>query len=389
MKQLHFKIIAAVFMITASLLPVAAMAAEFRADRSGSTSINEAVNDDLYSAGNSVSLNGPISGDAVVAGNTVVISNDVGKSVLAAGGTLTVLGNVSDDVRIVGGNVFINGNVGHDVVVLGGQVNISSSASIGGDLVVLGGTVNINGPVRGNVYFRGGDATINAAVSGSVNATARTLSFGSQAAIGGQLVYSTPAPAQIADGVVNGTVAYKKTASSNSGSAQNAFAAFFTISLLIKLISLFVLALIFSTVFKHRTSTIVKNAFTRFGWDILHGFSALVLIPFAALILLVTLIGAPLALLAFCVYGILLVLAGVLTPVLVGAWIWKLAKKTPEYTVNVYSILIGVIVYGLASLVPFVGWIFDLIFMLVGLGALSRAALSGIAVELGGSKHAR
>jgi hypothetical protein len=389
MKNFIFMITTVLFIILAALLPIAAMAAEFRIDKSGSISINDAVKDDLYSAGNNVSLNGPVSGDAVVAGSNVSISGSVGKSVLAAGGMLNVLGNVSYDVRIIGGNILINGNVGHDVVVLGGQINISSSASVGGDVVVLGGTVTVDGPVKGNVYVRAGDVTINAHIGGSVMATARTLVIGSQAMIGSRLVYSSPSPAQIAGGVVNGTVEYNKTATNNSGSVQNAFAAFFTIALLIKLISLFVLALIFTAVFKRRTSAVVTNAFDRFGWDILHGFSALVLIPFAALILFATIIGAPLAIFAIAAYGILLVLAGVLAPILVGAWIWKLAKKAPEYPVNNYSIAVGVIIYGLASLVPLVGLIFDLVFMLVALGALTRATLAGIVAEQGGLKRAQ
>jgi len=376
-------------MIMAAVLPGTALAAEFRADKSGATNVSEAVNDDLYAAGSSVALNAPVSGDAIVAGSTATVTGAVGKSVWAAGGTISVTGNVAESVRAIGGNIFINGTVGHDVVVLGGQVSIASTASIAGDLVVLGGTVTVDGPVGGNVYVRGGDVTINSALAGSANITARTISFGTQAAIGGALVYSSPAAAAIPDGAVRGAVTYNKASAKDNRANQNAFAAFAAAGFFLKIISLFALALVLTMIFKRRSHDIVQNAFTRFGWDILHGFSALVIIPFAAIILLVTVVGAPFALLTVAAYAIVLVLAGILAPVLVGAWLWKLIKKTSDYQVNVYSILIGVLAYSLAALIPFVGWIFGFVFMLAALGVLSRSALAAIQTAQGTAKHAR
>ena len=371
------------------LAPGAVRAAEFRADKSGATNISEAVNDDLYAAGSNVALNAPVSGDAIAAGSTVTFSGTVGKSVLAVGGTVSVIGSVSESVRAIGGNILINGAVGHDVVVLGGQVNIASTASIGGDLVVLGGTVTIDGPVSGNVYVRGGDVTINAALAGSANITARTLSFGSRAAIGGALAYSSSAAAAIPDGAVRGAITYNKTSANDYRAGQGALAAFVALGFFIKIVSLFTLAFIFTASFKRRSHDLVQNAFARFGWDILHGFSALVIIPFAAVVLLVTFIGAPLAVLAIAVYAIMLVLAGILAPVLVGAWLWRLVKKTSDYPVNPYAIAIGVLAYVLAGLVPFAGWIFDFVFMLAALGVLARTALAAVSAAQGNSKHAR
>ncbi len=365
-------------MIVASALPGAALAAEFRAEKSGATNISEAVNDDLYAAGSSVALNATVSGDAVVAGSTATVSGTVGKSVWAAAGTVSVIGNVAESVRAIGGSIFINGTVGHDVVVLGGQVNIASTAVISGDLVVIGGTVVIDGPVRGNVYIRGGNVTINSALAGSAKIAARTLTFGSQAAIGGALVYSGPVAAAIPDGAVRGAITYNKTAAKDYRSGSDSFAAFAALGFFFKIVSLFVLAYILTTVFKRRSHDLVQNSFTRFGWDILHGFSALVIIPFAAVVLLVTFIGAPLAVLAVAVYAILLVLAGLLAPIMVGAWAWKLIKKTHDYEVNVYSVLIGVLAYYIAALIPFVGWIFCFVFMLAALGVLARSVLTAV-----------
>jgi hypothetical protein len=171
--------------------------------------------------------------------------------------------------------------------------------------------------------------------------------------------------------------------------ASGAFAAMFTIGFLIKLVSLFVLALILAAVFKKRTIVLTQNAFGVFGHNLLYGFAAMVLVPIAALILLITVIGAPLAVIAMCAYGILMALAGIFAPMLIGSWIWKLMKKGSDYTVNNYSILIGIIIFALAGLIPILGWIFGLVFVLVALGALSRAVMGGLQAAQGDGKRGR
>jgi hypothetical protein len=378
MKFKSLKGMAAAFLVMAALMPVSVLAAELRGDKSGVTSVNDAIGNDLYAAGSGVSVSGAVSGDALLAGGNVSVSGNIGEGLFAAGGTVTVMGNVSDDLRIIGGNIFINGVVAHDVVVLGGQVNISSSATIGKDLIVLGGTVIIDGAVNGNVFVRGGEVTISAPIKGSVDAAAKKLAFGSAAKIGGKLIYSSPTEMSLPSGLAQAGVEYKKMIVKTSDDAKGVFAAFMTIGLLIKLVSIFVLALIFTVVFKKRSSALVQSAFAGFGWNLLYGFAAMILIPIAALILLVTVLGAPLALMAMCAYGILLVVSGFFAPVLIGAWILKLTRKAGEYPMNIYAVLIGTLVYGLAGLIPVLGWVFDCVFMLVALGALSRAVTDGL-----------
>jgi len=377
MKQGLIKSLAATFAVIAVLLPTFAMAAEFRGNESGATNINETINDDLYSAGSGVSLNAPVMGDAVLAGGTVLINGPVSGSVLAAGGTITIIGNVEKNIRVIGGNIFLNGNVGHDVVVLGGQITISPTASIGHDLIVLGGTVNLSGPVAGNLYVRGGEVTIDAQVSGSVDASSDALVLGTKAAIGGVLKYASPEEISIGSGTVKGGVEYKKLVGKHTNGG-NAFSAIFTLGLFIRIISIFVLALIVTTVFKKPSATMTQNSFVGFGWNVLHGFSALVLVPVGALVLLVTILGAPFAAIAMSLYGIMLVLAGILAPIMVGAWIWKFAKKTPSYQVNIYTIMIGAVVYVFVSLIPVIGWVFSAAFYLAAVGVIVGSMLKHI-----------
>jgi hypothetical protein len=374
----RFTKIIAVFAL--ALLPVAASAAQLKGSPSGALAVVEAVDDDVYAAGSSVSLTAPVNGDAVLAGASVLVGGTVSESILAAAGTVNVSGSVGDDIRVIGGNIFVNGAVSRDAVIVGGQISIAPTATIGKDLIVLGGTVALDGTVNGNVIIRGGDVTINGTVKGSVDASARSVVFGANASIGGKLKYSSVVEAQTAMSVAGGGVEYKKMAEKvrQPEKSGNSFGIFLVLAIVAKIISLFVLALIVWAVFKKKTMAFVQGSFAQFGWDLLRGFTAAVAMPAAAFVLLITLIGAPVAILMISAYAILAVLSGILAPIILGSFIFKFAKKSAAAPVGAYSILAGSAAYALIDLVPVLGWAFGIVFMLAAFGGLVRMAIAAL-----------
>lgn len=378
MNYRFFKSAAAVFAVMTAFIPLTAGAAQFKNDPSGTVSVNEAISDDLYAAGGSVSLNSSIAGDAVLAGGNLLIIGPVNESILAGGGTVAVLGNTGDDLRMVGGNIMMNGSVAHDAIVLGGQVSIASNAAIGKDLVVLGGTVTVDAPVNGNVFIRGSEVNINSAIGGSANIKADSIVFGPRASIGGRLVYSSPSEAVIGNELAKGGVEYVKMIRKETSSAKGAMSGLLAVGIFIKLITIIVLGLIIAMIFKRRSSMLQQSAFNGFWMNFLYGFSVMILIPIASLILLVTIIGAPVALVMMAVYGILFALSGIMAPIMIGGWIFKFSKKTSEYPTHTYSIIVGAVVFTLIGIIPFVGWIFGGIFIMAALGTLARSAVLGL-----------
>ncbi|MBM3295783.1 MAG: hypothetical protein FJY82_14885 [Candidatus Aminicenantes bacterium] len=67
--------------------------------------------------------------------------SQVQDNVVSFGGTVTVEGKIRKAVFAIGGTVTISGEVGESVVVIGGRVRILPTAVVGDDLVVLGGTL--------------------------------------------------------------------------------------------------------------------------------------------------------------------------------------------------------------------------------------------------------
>jgi hypothetical protein len=120
----------------------------------------------------------------------------------------------------------------------------------------------------------------------------------------------------------------------------------------------------------------------------LRGFGALILIPAAGIALLFTVIGAPVAVVVFLSYGILLILSGIMAPILLGSAIWRLIRRSDAYEVNAYAVIVGVSAFGLLGLIPVIGWIAGFVFVLVASGTLYRAtALAFRSAQEGSKRH--
>ena len=84
-----------------------------------------------------------LNGSLVIIGGNANIKKDatVSKDVVLVGGNLTIDGNTGGSVVIIGGNLTISGTTGKDVVVIGGQVLLTKTASVKGNVVTMGGQV--------------------------------------------------------------------------------------------------------------------------------------------------------------------------------------------------------------------------------------------------------
>ncbi len=84
-------------------------------------------------------LNGNV---AVFGGNiTVQDAAVLDGDVALIGGNFTLDGDVTGNVAVIGGNITISGTVDGDVVVVGGQVKLTGTAVIDGDIATVGGQV--------------------------------------------------------------------------------------------------------------------------------------------------------------------------------------------------------------------------------------------------------
>lgn len=349
------------------LLPLAGRAAEVRAGDQPSVRAEETISEDLYIAGANVSSAGKAAADLIAAGGNVLVNGNVGGDLTAAGGTISVLGNVADDIRAAGGNLLLQGDVGGDVVLGGGQLTVGGS--VGGDLLVGGGTVRIDAPVRGDVKIGGGDVYLNSAISGNVEVFAEQLTLGRGAQISGNLTYTAGKEAMIEEGAtVTGETTFSKRERAVS---VGGIVAIISLALIGTTLAQLASALLLGLVFRRYAVRVVEIAAEKPLLEVGRGLIVIIVLPVASMMLMWSVIGIPLGLLGLLLFATTIVYLWIMTPVLLGSFAYR-SFFGGDFAVNWKTILLGVFIYALLGLIPIVGWLAELILMLLTLGAVAK-----------------
>jgi cytoskeletal protein CcmA (bactofilin family) len=102
---------------------------------SGEVSVSGTVEGSLRGAARDMAVSGMVGGDIAVAAFTTRISGDVGRDTLVFAGSFRFEGDVGRDIkgRFVSGTV--DGTVGHDIDIAVGQLDLGRSTEVRGDLV--------------------------------------------------------------------------------------------------------------------------------------------------------------------------------------------------------------------------------------------------------------
>ena len=337
------------------------------------------IGSDTFVFGGSVRIDQPVAGDLIAAGGNVDVDAPVAGDAMLAGGNLRITAKVEQSVHAGGGRLILDAPIGRNVRVGGGQVDIGPMAAIGGNVTVGGGQVTLRGPVKGNVTVGGGRVLIDAAVEGDVESYAGRVTLGPNARLGGKLRYRSGDelvrdPAATVAGAVERLPLPGRSASSPAQRERDwgqrmhrAGPSWLWTAGLMAIAAILVAALPVTTM------RVAEGLRTRFGWSLLWGFIALVCIPVVALILLISIIGIPLALLAVLLYFALLLVGYVGSAIGLGQWVLGRFKADAAQRTGwrIGAALAAVLLLALLGSVPFIGGFVALVAMLAGIGAIT------------------
>lgn len=282
-------------------------------------------------------------------GGSVVVGPDetVDGDLEAVGGSVVVEGRVTGDLDASAGSVRIEGTVDGDVSAAAGSVDVGPDARIGGDLEATGGSVSIAGAVDGNV-----------------EAAAETITLASSAEVGGDLTYAGDLVredgATVGGTVSQGDVGPTAFDSDVPAAPDWAFSAYgLLVNALLGAVLLFAFPGFSSGVAARATDTPLRSGGV--------GLLALVGIPVALVLSMVTIVGIPLALAGLLLYGLLVWVGAVYGRYAVGTWLLSLVGVDNRWV----ALLAGLLVVAGLKLVPYLGGFVELVVVLLGLGALS------------------
>jgi cytoskeletal protein CcmA (bactofilin family) len=342
------------------------------ADAPRPEAVDREAGGDRFSAGSTVRVSAPVAADLLVAGGDVEVDTRVGGDVLAVGGNVRIRGDVDSGIFAAGGDLRVNAHVKRSVRIAGGQVEIGPKAELGSNLSIAGGQVRVEGPVFGYVQAAGGSIVLDGPVGGDVWVRGGRISLGPNARIGGRLQYASGAELQqdpaaiIKGGVEKLDVPARRARTHQEDERAGGYIGWIWMS------GLMVLAVVMVSVAPAFTARVSSALRQRPWFALLMGFVVLICVPVAAVILLVTIIGLPLGLLALFAYPVLLLLGYVLTPIGISDWVMQ--RFAPDRMQSLVwragAAAAAVVLIALLARLPAIGGVLAFLALLFGLGAL-------------------
>ncbi len=339
---------------------------EFGGDRfvaAGAPTVSEPVKGDLFIAGGSIDVDAPVDGDVVVAGGRARLGDEVTQSVYAAGGQIT-----------------LNGKIGRNVRAAGGRIEVGRQAQIGGNLTMVGGQLRLRGGVAGYVQVGAGSVLIDAPVTGDVSVTAGRVELGPRARIGGKLrVRSRDELKQAPEAQVLGGIERqafpprRERAGERLGPHGERIA---SAGGWIWTVGLMLVGVVLVAMLPRFFGGVAQALREQPAWAAGIGFIVLICTPVAALVLLMTIVGAPLALLLVPLYLALLLIGYVSAGIALGDWALARWSAEPGTAVapkgkRALAVALAVLAVALAARLPWVGGWIAFAALLLGLGALA------------------
>lgn len=350
------------------LVAFPAIAQEQRTDQNVVLRSDEVINQDFFATGSNITLAGTVNGDAYVAGGTVIIEGTINGDLLVAGGTIDIRGRVVEDVRAVGGQINVSGDIGGNISTAGGSVNLTDAGNITGSLSNASGSLSVFAPVGRGATFSSGQAILGNRIGGDILASVGQLTLTPQAQVAGNLTYISSTQAQISPGAqISGQVTQRQPAPSSRFDPAKFFAEASLITALISFLSSLLIGLLFLYFLPSFTLGVAAKVRARPGFSLLVGFLAAILFPILLIILMVTVIGIPLALILLAVFLTFAYLAKIFVSIAIGQLVLKLFNtKSASY----WALILGLVIYELLFLIPIFGWIIAFLIILLGFGAV-------------------
>jgi hypothetical protein len=341
-------------------------------DVGGSVVVRDPARENLYVAGGEVDVRAEVDGDVAAAGGRVLLDGVVTRDALVAGGDVTVRGRVGDDLRVAGGLVTLGGPIAGELLAAGGRVRVAPEAAVSGRAWLAGGIVEVQGRVGKTLRAAGGTIRLGGQVDGDVDVAGREIEIGPAARIGGSLTYRSPRPARIDPAArIAGAVTHRRTElpAQAVGIARTASIALSVLGLLALGVTGVALLLLFPGFLTTSARTIASDPWTSLGLGLL----VLVATPPVGLVLLVSVLGIPLALMLLAVYAVALVAGGLVAALFLGdvgaRWLGR--GDPPSRGTQIVALLGALVVLALVRWIPIAGTLVLFLAVLFGVGALT------------------
>lgn len=296
------------------------------------TSISEIVYGDVYIISDYVDISSP-----QIEGNIFIIANNV-----------KISGNVNGYLYVISQKLEISGVV-QGAYLMSNNVNITENGIIRNDVKVITNTFNLNGTIYRNAQISSENINITPNVENAYNI------FGSLSYIGNL---------NSDENLIGGEITKHETPEVEEQEKEEAKVSITDIitNIVTGLIIISIIVLAFENKCKYKEYKALDLIV-----DVTLGFGILVGVPILCIILLVTIIGIPVSLIAILLYIIVLCSAMSVTSIEISNYIIKKMNKEDKKSTKIFIALAVYIVFEILNYIPILGGIINFLAMLFGI----------------------
>ena len=297
---------------------------------------------------------------------TADLNGRFAKDVWAAAKQITFDGHVDESARFAARNsVLVHGHIGSSLMGAATRtVKLEPEAIVERDALLAAHNVIVQGRIHGRAAIWAKRAIISGRVDGDLYLRADDITFLQGAHIGGDLIYTAPRDLILDQHVhVGGVVERRELPATGVGLGQDLMIQFLLFS------GALFTGLIFTALFPRYTGHAVRRIRRSFWNSALIGSLAFFLIPAAAVLAVLTVIGIPAGIVLAGAYAILLYLAKIVVALALGGVVLRRRGPQPYFRVA-GTLAIGLLLLYFLTGLPIVGSIGTIAILFIGLGAL-------------------
>ncbi len=351
-------------------LPLAAKAYSVESRDNIYVGKNETIDGNLYAVGQSITVDGTVNGDVIGAAQTITVNGSVGGDVIGVAQAFNFNGDVKGNIRAAANYLNINGSVGRNLNAFASVLVLSQNSHVAWDALIYSVSAEIRGTVDGTLHGASSEALIAGKIGHDVDLAInghrgpQALTIDKEAVIAGNLNYTAFDAANIeSQSSITGQTTHAAPAAIHFDWSA------FIWQLIFKIFSAIFVALALWFLWRQGVEKSLKSIQEKWGLNLLNGLIILGVLPLASIILMVTLIGLPLAVILLALGVIFFYLGKIVCAIFVGQLLLNLITKK-KYPVG--ALVLGIVALWIVCSLPFIGWLASLGAMILGGGALAE-----------------
>lgn len=388
-------------------IPANVFATEFLNPEEKGFIADSVYDDDVFMTGNKIKFDSKVRGDLFTACNEIVQSETIDGNFNGLCQSFQSLGPIGGSFRFFARYISCNAPIGRNVMAFAQEITIGPNCEIGQDAHLFAAKVNFQGRANGDLDVSANQATFLGSVAGCFRFEGGSLVIGPDAVIEGDLIYETPDKADISTSAqITGEVKWTRTdreEREESGwvtfgkisswlISHRGYFLFLTIISLglfigsaipfpavMSMVLLWIMLAISGNVLillsKRMALCTEQNLSVRLFPSLGIGFVILFLAPIVAIVLLLTIIGAPLGAVLVLLFGAGCFTGGIYATLFIGRKICELlgiGAGRPGYL----CFTIGMVILVALSFIPMIGYLLSMLVIMMGLGGLTLALFS-------------